>query len=256
MGDAFLVQNIKQEAELILNGSTIEQAAVSSVSIKTLNPSATTGWYWLNIDGVAQQFYIDMEYDGGGWVLMLSHPRNVSLPSNVTFAQSTSDTVIGNSGFTRGSSNPRDFSIHTGLPLWRKIVQANNVGQRVVYYVATSRVALSATHSRRSSWTWTGWGTNYNWVGASGLINHVGSTTPGLWSYHISNNYNYTTFDRDNDVAPSGNCGTFYNNAPFWYGACWDGSFWGGNGSSGHANAIHWTGSGSDNYEYGAIYVR
>lgn len=252
MGEILLFQNNLTQ-EITLDGSSADRAAISSMSIKQVNPSATTGWYWINIEGNPQQFYVDMDYDGGGWVLVMAHPSGVSIPS-VTWAQATSDTVVSSSGFTRGTSNPKDFAIHTGLPLWRKIVEANDNLQEAIYFVAGSKQELSGTHNFRSSWRWTGWGSNYNWLGASNLTNHVGGTNPGIWDGHITQNSNYTTFDNDND-SYSANCSSLYNNAPWWYGACWSGHIWGGNGGSGYANAAHWVGS-STSYNYGAIYVR
>jgi hypothetical protein len=240
------------------DGTSIGKAALKSTDIKLYNPSAPTGWYWLQINGVATQVYIDMDYDGGGWVLVGTHPINISLV-NPTYAQTTTDLVqIGTSGFTVGAGNPKQYATWSPLARWRFIAQANSAGNNVVYFTAGSQVELGATgsHSRRSRWTWTGWGANYAWQGLGGLVNELGGTTPGLYSYHAGNGYNWTTFDRDQDTA-GGNCATNYQGAPMWYGACWDGSFWGGGqGGNGHQNASYWTGSTSDYYNYGAIYVK
>jgi hypothetical protein len=239
------------------DGTSVGKAALKSTDIKLYNPSAATGWYWLQINGVATQVYIDMDYDGGGWVLVGTHPINVTIPA-LTYAESTTGLVqLGTSGFTVGAGDPKQYATWSPLDRWRFIAQANASTNTVVYFTAGSRVELGATgsHSRRSRWKWTGWGANYAWQGANSLVNEVGGTTPGLWSYHIGNGYNWTTFDRDQDVS-GGNCANSYSNAPFWYGACWDGNFWGGSASGSHANAAFWTGSGGDYYNYGAIYVK
>jgi len=51
------------------------------------------------------------------------------------------------------------------------------------------------------------------------------------------------------------NCANLYNRAPWWYGACWSGSFWGGNGAN-YQNAAFWNSSGGDYWNYGAYYVK
>jgi hypothetical protein len=240
------------------DGSSAGRAALKSTDIKLLNPSAPTGWYWLQINGIATQVYVDMDYDGGGWVLVGTHPINIALV-NPTYAQTTTGLVqIGTAGFTVGSGDPKQFATWAPLARWRFIAQANGTGNTVVYFTAASQVELGATgsHSRRSRWTWTGWSATYAWQGLGGLVNEVGGTTPGLYSYHAANGYSWTTFDVDQDAAGS-NCAANYQGAPMWYGACWDGSFWGGGqGGNGHSNAAYWTSSTTDFYNYGAIYVR
>ena len=78
-----------------------------------------------------------------------------------------------------------------------------------------------------------------------------GSRLPGFFTYH--NNRKFTTTDSDNDSAGN-NCAHNYNNAPWWYGGCWDGSFWGGCGNS-HTMGPYWQGSGGDQRNFAAIWV-
>jgi hypothetical protein len=238
-----------------LDGTTADKAVEKSTDILAANPSATTGWYWIKTSGVARQYWVDTTYDGGGWVLVGSHPINVSIPA-LTYAQAA-ESFGGIGSSTYGTGDPKTYSAWVGLNGWNAIATANNAGRNIVYYTAGSQVALGQTgsHARRSRWKWNGWNSLYSWNNANSLVNEVGGTTPGFWSYHIVNNYNFTTIDRDQDVYSS-NCASLYGNSPWWYGACWDGNFWGGNGSSGHANAAYWTGSGGDYYNYGGIYVK
>ena len=238
------------------DGTSAGKAALKSTDIKLYNPSAPTGWYWLMINGTATQVYIDMNYDGGGWVLVATHVFNVSIPA-LSYAQTTTGlTQLGSSGFTIGTGDPKAYTTFSPLDRWTAITSANNAGKNFVYFTAGSAQELGTTtaHSRRSRWSWTGWSGTYAWQGLSGLVNEVGGVTPGLYSSHAANAWSWTTFDRDQDSL-SGNCSASYNNAPWWYGACWDGSFWGGNGS-GYQNAPFWTGSGTDYYSYGAMYVK
>jgi hypothetical protein len=243
---------IKETAKL--DGSSPSKAVLKSTDIKLANPSATTGWYWITVNGTPTQYWIDMDYDGGGWVLVGSHPVNVSIPA-LTYTQAA-EGFGGYASSTYGTGDPKSYSMWVGLNGWNAIATANAAGRNIVYYTANSQVSLGSTgsHARRSRWKWNGWNSAYSWNNPNSLVNEVGGTTPGFWSYHIASNFNFTTYDRDQDTN-SGNCATYYNNAPWWYGACWDGSFWGGNGS-GYANAAFWTSSGGDYYNYGAIYVK
>jgi len=62
-----------------------------------------------------------------------------------------------------------------------------------------------------------------------------------------------TTYDNDQDAYGSGNCSTFYNNNPWWYGACWSGNYFAGNG---YQDAPYWDSSTTDYHQYGAIYIK
>ena len=238
-------------------GSTANKAAINSMAIAAAYPNAAAAWYWVLVNGTPTQLYIDNSYSGGGWVMVATHPLSTSIPG-FTYAQTTTNVPqLGSSGFTVGSSDPKQYATFMPLRQWTYITSANNNGNNFVYFTAASKVELgnTASHQRRSRWTWTGWGSAYAWQGANNLVNEVGGTTPDLWNYHIGNGYNWTTYDADQD-AYSGNCSTSYNNAPFWYGACWSGSFWGDDGAGGYSNSPFWTGSAGDWYNYGAYYIR
>jgi hypothetical protein len=238
-----------------LDGTSAATAVDRSTDILAANPTAGTGWYWIKVNNTARQYWVDNVYDGGGWVLVGSHPINISIPG-LSYAQAA-ESFDGFGSSTYGLGTPQSYSLWVGLNGWDAIATANNAGRNIVYYTAGSQVQLGQTglHARRSRWKWNGWNSLYSWNNANSLVNELGGATPGFWSYHIGNNYNFTTIDRDQDVF-SGNCASQFGNAPWWYGACWDGSFWGANGSSGYANAAFWQSSGSDFYNYGAIYVK
>ena len=55
-----------------LDGSTPADAAASCWEIKQQHPASADGIYWLRNDQLVrpEQFYCDMSYDGGGWVLI------------------------------------------------------------------------------------------------------------------------------------------------------------------------------------------
>jgi hypothetical protein len=163
--------------------------------------------------------------------------------------------MLGSAGFVQGTSDPKASATLLPLRQWRDITEANSAGNQFVMFAATSQIELSATPTKRATWSWPGWTATYQWLPMTGLILDFGTTSaPGLHSYHGANSYSWTTFDNDQDVAGN-NCAGNYNNAPWWYGACWSGSMWGGNGNA-YQNAMFWTSSGNDFHNYGAYYVR
>jgi hypothetical protein len=239
----------------ILTTSLNEIVFDKSTDILSLDPTASTGWYWIRVNGVPRRYWVDNKYDGGGWVLVASHPINVALPA-LTYAQSA-ESYDGYSSSTYGSGNPLTYSVWVGLVGWNLIARANNAGRNVVYFTSASQCSLGdvSLHSRRSRWKWDGWNVLFSWNNANTLVNELGGVTPGLWAYHIVGAYNFTSFDRDQDTL-AGNCSVQFNNSPWWYGNCWDGSIWGANGGATYQNAAYWTGSSTDYYNYGAIYIK
>ena len=85
------------------------------------------------------------------------------------------------------------------------------------------------------------------------MTRSLGSADPGINSYH--NNRQFSTEDNDND-ASGGNCPANYNGGPWWYGACWSGSVWGGCGESSHQNGPYWHSSTSAVRNHAAIWLR
>jgi hypothetical protein len=215
-----------------------------------------------------------MTYDGGGWLCVLSNVINQGILDNgstsITYARTTQNTIVArsNAAYTTASTTPGQTPANVGafmlgLTAWdlNATHGATKGGNRdVVAFVSNSFQTPGGSVSRRSRWRWNGWTAQFAWSGPNSLVNEVGGTTPGLYSYHITGNnggsFNWTTFDNDQDVN-NVNCAGFYTNAPNCYGACWDGNPWGGGAQAqGYANAYFWTGSTGDYYNYGAIYVR
>lgn len=54
------------------DGSSSDKAAASCYEVKQVNPSASSGTYWLYTPAMSgpAQFYCDQETDGGGWVMV------------------------------------------------------------------------------------------------------------------------------------------------------------------------------------------
>ena len=240
---------------LTLNiGTTKNNPAPSGYAIKQIRSSAQTGWYWLNVNGVTSQFWVDMDYDGGGWVMVINNRAGNGAMANLTYFNATK-TNINARGSYGLNNNPSNFNLWVGLNAWKTIADETSGSNTVVMFVATSYRTLSDinNHTKRARFTWTGWSATYAWQGAASYVNERGTTTAGLWAYHIANGYSLSAFDLDQD-AWGNNCSTYYGNSPWWFGACWDGFYFPNGG--GYGDFINWAGAGSDLHNYGAIYVR
>ena len=231
--------------------------ATSGKAIKDAYAYATTGWYWLTVDGSVNLYWIDMDYDGGGWVLVANNRLNTGNMGTTagTYAASTTGFItLGNYGL---GTNPSNFNLWVGLSKWNSIAAAS--GQRKFVEIVSSNIGVklgqTGFHSKRARWTWTGWSGTYAWQGIGNFSLELGANNPGLYSYHIAGGYSFSAYDLDQDGNPS-NCATFYGNTPFWYGSCWDGNFWGGGSSGSYADGPFWSGSNTDYFNYGAYYVK
>ena len=241
------------------SGLTADTAAESSEQLIADYPDSPTGFYWILVDSVPHLFWVDMVYQGGGWILVISNRINTNGMTGLNYASATT-RVINYRGnyYSATGNNPTNFNLWVGLDAWVKLANANfSTSNRVCEFVAGSYQPLGAVHNhtKRASWNWTGWGGSYAWQGLSDAYIELGGSMPGLYSYHAASGFNLTTFDVDQD-ANGGNCSTFYNNTPNWYGSCWSGNPFGGGGGGGYADAWFWDGSGGDYHNYGALYVR
>jgi hypothetical protein len=237
----------------LLDGSSQSTAAPNAEYIKNVTSTTTDGWYWIDAGGLGpDQFYCDMNYSGGGWTMVLANRAGNGGMNNLTYANATTNAINIRSG-TKGLSTINQFNMWVGLNRWSGLCSGTT--KTIVQYVASSSsTALGTTgsHSKRSRWTFTGFGSLFAFQGVGGLSNELGGT-PGMYAYHAAGGYNLTTFDRDQDVYGN-NCANLYNANPFWYGACWSGNWFAG--GSGYSDAPYWDGSGSDFHNYGAVYIK
>jgi hypothetical protein len=242
------------------SGLTADDAGESSLQIITDYPDSPTGWYWLLINNTPQLFWIDMVYNGGGYVLVLNNRINTSGMTGLYYIQATKNPInyAGSYGYT--GMLPSNFNLWVGLDTWTSITTANDspsqTTNNVVEIVATQFRSLGNVygHTKRASWKWNGtWSGTYAWTGASNAIVETGGSLPGLYTYHIASGFSLTTFDVDQDLNGA-NCSGYYNNNPWWYGSCWSGN--GFAGGSGYNDAWYWDSSGPDYHNYGALYIR
>ena len=211
--------------------------------------------------------WVDNEYDGGGWIMVMANRRYTSGMNNLThddainnhnYRTNGTDDSTNDETHLAGNFGVGDFNCWMGLKYWKELAGRKTSGKiTVVQYVAASAVELNdtANHTHRAEWTFDNFTSDWAFSGRSSSATiHAGSTSPGLYSYHAaSTSRNLSTFDNDVDDN-SGNCSTYYNNNPWFYGSCWSGNYFAGGG---HYDAPYWTGSGgSDQHAYGAIYIK
>tara|TARA_B110000858_G_scaffold37829_1_gene42535 strand:+ start:39 stop:821 length:783 start_codon:yes stop_codon:yes gene_type:complete len=211
--------------------------------------------------------WVDNEYDGGGWTMVMANRRYTSGMNNLTHSDAINkdnyrtngtDDSTNDETHLAGNFGVGDFNCWIGLKYWKELAGKKNSNKiTVVQFVATSAVELNDTsnHTHRSEWYFDDFTSDWAFSGRSGqATNHVGGTTPGMFSYHAASTArNLSTFDNDVDDN-SGNCSTYYNNNPWFYGSCWSGNYFAGGG---HYDAPYWNGSGGgDQHAYGAVYIK
>lgn len=225
-----------------------------------------TGWYNIVIDRACIPVYINQDYDGGGWCLVLANRINTGGMNNLTFTDAihTANYRTGGSGANTANTvvppNARtgnalsNYNVWMGLRYWRFLSgRATADKMTIVNFVSpTVGIGLNNTHTKRYRWSSNYFGPSFEFSGVSGLSDETSTGAPGMYSYHAVNSFSITTYDMDRDPYGS-NCSTMYNNNPFWYGACWAGNWFAGGG---YADAPFWAGSGADYHNYGAVYIK
>lgn len=225
-----------------------------------------SGWYWINTEAGPCHTYVNQEYDGGGWCLVLANRSYTAGMSNLNYVDATtkcnfrtggtnnvSNTVVPAGSKLGALSNYNVFIAPVFWPLLAGRVTTGKV--TVVQFVSgTNGTALSETgsHNKRYRWRFDSFNSRWGMSGVTAISDETGTGSPGFYSYHAANGFSLTTYDLDQDPN-GGNCATYYNNNPWWYGSCWSGNYFAGGG---YADRPYWDGSGGDNYQYGAVYIK
>ncbi len=223
-----------------------------------------SGFYNILVNGDNVPVYINQEYDGGGWVCVLANRRDTAGLNNLTYNNAVNSCNYRSGGTSNGTNTTvvptskltslADYNIWIGLKYWAQLAGRVTSGKiTVVQFVATTNgTALNGSHTKRYRWRFDGFNSTYGMTGATAISDETATGAPGFYNYHAVNSFSLTTYDLDQDTN-GGNCATYYNNNPFWYGTCWSGNYFAGGG---YADAAHWDGSSTDNHQYGAVYIK
>jgi len=231
-----------------LDGSTSALAAPDQMYLYR-HGVRTNGIYYLNPGGLgANQFYIDFTWTEGVPVVMVLSNRMGTDP----FGDTTYSTLTSASVTVEGTySSARDFNVFVGLPYWPYLGDSviQGVYNNTNTYSTSDAVELGSM-TKSAVWQYAGWTSGYAFDDPRD-IRLLGSTSgnPGMYDYHALNGFDFSTYDYGNT------CPGNYGGAPWWYGSCWSGSYFGGGSSGSYQNGPYWTSSGGDYYAYGAIYL-
>jgi hypothetical protein len=249
-------------------GSSPETAAPNARYIKELTGTSQNGFYWLKPGNQEPIWvYCDMNYDGGGWSLVMCNARASQVTGiggtngigNLTYYQSINHVwyngnpdygTYGSGATNLAGSHRLKFRCLVGLKYWPSL------GLNIAQFCSTDAVSLNQTanHTKRYRWSYTGFSSTYAFQGAAAVGDDgSGAASPGMYSYHAANGYQWSTGDNGN---PSNTCPGNYGNTPFWYGGCWSGNMYGGGNSGSYQDGPFWDGSGSDYHNYMAVYLK
>jgi hypothetical protein len=226
--------------------------------------TGSSGFYAINTPVGPVVSYVDQDYDGGGWVQVMSNAAYTGGMNNLSYFDAINTCNFRNPGTNNGSNTSRGprgltgvsgYNSWIGLKYWQYLAGRVTSGKvMVVQFVSTAPVALGSTGSqtKRYRWRFDNFSSTYGFSGATGISDETGTGSPGFLDYHASNGFGLTTYDNDQDPN-GGNCSTYYNNNPFWYGSCWSGNYFAGGG---YADAPYWQSSTTDYHNYGAVYIK
>jgi hypothetical protein len=243
---------------------TVKSASIGPKYKSVSDIDGPSGFYNIYINDEPIYVYVDQEYDDGGWVLVLANRGYTAGMNNLTYYDAVNSINYRTNGTNNGTNdivnnknfykinNLSDVNVWVGTKYWSHLsgrLTTNKI--TVVQYVATTNgISLNGTHTKRSRWMFDNFNeSNWSMTNKSYIETELGDV-PGFYSYHAG--LPLTTYDNDQDNN-AGNCSTYYNNNPWWYGSCWSGNYFAGGG---YQDRPYWNSSGSDNHQYGAVYIK
>lgn len=193
-------------------GGILPQYETSCKEILLAGASNGNGIYRIKPDPSSDDFevYCDMTTDGGGWTLVLLNNKNLSSPVPQWLDAVSSVNTTGTFG-----TNLRAFDLFLGIKYWDKL------GSKMRLQIGSTPTTLT-NKAIYSGFSFSGSNYTLNMTGESILL---GSGSTGMFSYHVGGNL--STVDADNDIYAPASCSSVYGGTPWWYKACWSGSFWG-----------------------------
>ena len=93
-------------------GAAAGPRAISGADLKIKSPNCPTGRCGIRLDGVnsaASDLWIDMNYDGGGWVLVLANRKDTGGMKNLTYSN-----AVNTFNYRSGTSDGSNTAITTG----------------------------------------------------------------------------------------------------------------------------------------------
>ena len=234
----------------------------------------TSGWYSIKTPAGHCTTWIECDFESNrNWALVLANRGSTGGMNNLRWDDAVKKVNIRTGGSNQGTNttvtNFSDlgtslsaYNVWIGLDFWRYLgKRTNSSNVTVCQYVSTTngtRLSSTGSHTKRARWQFSDFNfqdksnvDTYAFQNASFVSDDTSTGQPGMYSYHAFSNRGLTTFDNDIDDN-SGNCATYYNNNPFWYGSCWSGNWFAGGG---YADRPYWNSSGGDNHQYGGVYV-
>jgi hypothetical protein len=216
-----------------------------------------SGFYNIKLGNDNVVVYVDQEYDGGGWVCVIANNMSSGGMRNLSYYDAVNSCNYRLGSDTSNTNQPLynlsglDYRIWIGTKYWELLGKRNNSSYvTVTQFVTDTRATpLSGVHTKRYRWKFDNFTTSFAFSGVSGLSDETNTGTPGLFNYHATNGYSLSTYDNDQDTYGT-SCSVNYGGNPWWYGDCWSGNYFG------YDNGPYWTGSGGDNHQYGAIYIK
>jgi hypothetical protein len=221
-----------------------------------------SGWYNIRSSVGDVQVYVDQSYSGGGWVCVLANNNSTGGMNNLTYNDAVNAVNYRYSGTTVSSLPISNLGSLTNLNMWVGLKYWSALSGRltsnkmtIVQFVSSTKgTALSNTgaHTKRYRWSSSYFNGSYAFNSVAAISDETGTGQPGMYNYHAVNGFSLTTYDLDQDQN-SGNCATYYNNNPWWYGSCWSGNYFAGGG---YADYPYWDSSGGDYHNFGAVYIK
>lgn len=93
-------------------GAAAGPRAISGTDLKTKSPNCPTGRCGIRLDGVEgkpYELWVDMNYDGGGWVLVLANRKDTGGMKNLTY-----NNAVNTFNYRSGTSDGTNTAITTG----------------------------------------------------------------------------------------------------------------------------------------------